>query len=126
MAMSAGGGAAPLEAASVSIQIANPDAQTSIRVSLDSKVIFEGLPPALTLNGSAGAPSVLGPFLLDAISRHALIAEAPGAGIRAQLDWTARRDGSAWIVIHYYPGRSDTATPPFFTFALQAAAYKRH
>lgn len=125
-AMSASGAEAPIEPASVSIQIANPDGQTPIRVRLDNRVIFESRPPPLTSDGSATARLVVGPFSLDASSRHALIAEAPGAGTRAQLEWTPRREGSAWIVIHYYPGRSDSATPPFFTFALQAAAYKRH
>ena len=115
---------APVQTANVSVQIVNPDVRTAIRVFLDGKVIFDGLPTPSTLSNIPTIPALVGPVALVAGSRHALIAEVPGASTRARLEWTPRLDGSAWIVIHYYPGRGEPATPPFFTFALQANSHK--
>lgn len=115
---------APAPTANVSIQIVNPDVRTAIRVFLDGKVIFDGLPTPSTLSNIPTIPAVVGPVALVAGSRHALIAEVPGVSTRARLEWSPRIDGSAWVVIHYYPGRGDPATPPFFTFALQANSHK--
>ena len=39
--------------------------------------------------------------------------------MRAQLVWTPQFDGSAWLVIHFYPGRHEPAVPPFFMLSLQ-------
>ena len=114
----------PADYANVSVQIVNPDVQTAIRVSLDSKVIFDGLPSRSSLSNIPTAPSVAGPFVLATGSRHALVAEVPATNIKAQLQWSPRLDGGAWVVIHYYPGRSEPATPPFFTFSIQANSHK--
>lgn len=115
---------APAQTAKVSIQIVNPDVRIAVRVFLDGKVIFDGLPTPSTLSNIPTIPAVVGPVALVAGSRHALIAEVPGASTRARLEWTPRLDGSAWLVIHYDPGRGDPAKPPFFTFALQANSHK--
>ena len=109
----------------VSIQIVNPDARTATRVFLDGKVIFEGLPVQSSLSNIPTTPTLAGPFALQAGIRHILWAEAPATSTRAQLEWTPRLDGSAWVVIHYYPGRHEPALPPFFTFALQGNSYKQ-
>ena len=115
----------PVQTANVSIQIVNPDVRTAIRVFLDGKVIFDGLPTPSTLSNIPTIPAVVGPVPLVAGSRHVLIAEVPGASTRAQLEWTPRLDGSAWAVIRYYPGRGgEPSIPPFFTFALQANSHK--
>ena len=114
----------PAQTANVSIQIVNPDVRTAIRVFLDGKVIFDGLPASSTLSNISTISAQVGPVALLAGSRHALIAEVPGASTRAQLEWTPRLDGSAWVVIRYYPGRGEPAIPPFFTFSLQANSHK--
>lgn len=114
----------PVRNANISIQIVNPDARTAIRVFLDGKVIFEGLPAPSSLSNNPTIPAQVGPFALQAASRHTLWAEAPATSTRSQLEWNPRLDGSAWIVIHYYPGRHEPAVPAFFTFALQGNSYK--
>ena len=126
-AQSAGDPVAPTQKANVSVQIVNPDVRTAIRVFLDGKVIFEGLPTPSTLSNIPTIPAVVGPVTLVAGNRHVVVAEVPGANTRAQLEWTPRLDGSAWIVILYYPGRGGKpGVPPFFTFALQANSHKLH
>lgn len=114
----------PARSTNVSVQIVNPDVQIAIRVSLDVKVIFDGVPARSSFSNIPTVPAVMGPFALASGSRHSLIAEVPGANTKAQLEWTPQIDGSTWIVIHYYPGRSEPATPPFFTFSLQANPHK--
>lgn len=109
---------------SVSIQIFNPDLQTAVRVSLDGKPVFEGLPQASSLRHFPALPVSIGPLQLFAGRRHTLTAEVPGAATKASLEWEPRLDGAAWIVIRYYPGRGDAANPPFFTFALQPGPQK--
>ena len=125
-ANSAGEAVAAAQTTNVSIQVVNPDVQTAVRVSLDGKVVFEGLPTPSSLSNIPTVPALIGPVALVAGSRHALIAEVPGSSARAQLEWTPRLDGSSWVVIHYYPGRGEPAVPPFFMFALQAEAHKLH
>ena len=124
-ARSSNGVEASVQNTAVSIQIVNPDARTATRVFHDGKVIFEGLPVRSSLGNIPTTPTQAGPFALQAGSRHILWAEAPATSTRAQLEWTPRLDGSAWVVIHYYPGRHDPAVPPFFTFALQGNSYKQ-
>lgn len=124
VAQSASEAVAPAQTATVSIQVVNPDVRTAVRVFLDGKVIFDGLPTASSLSNIATIPAVAGPFALVAGSRHSLIAEVPATNIKARLEWTPRLDGSAWVVIRYYPGRSDPGNPPFFTFAMQATSHK--
>ena len=124
-ARSSSGPEASVQTTDISIQIVNPDARTGTRVFLDGKVIFEGLPVRSSLGNIPTTPTQVGPFALHAGSRHILWAEAPAANTRAQLEWTPRLDGSAWVVIHYYPGRHEPALPPFFTFALQGNSYKQ-
>jgi hypothetical protein len=108
----------PAENSQVSIQIVNPDASTSIRVFLDRKLIHEGTPARSSLSPNPTIPAVAGTFALDSTVRHVLTAEAPATHTKAQLEWTPRLDGSAWVVIRYYPGRSEPGEPPFFTFYL--------
>ena len=108
------------------VQIANPDAHTAIRVSLDDQIIFEGAPLAPSSGNSLPHAVVQGPFMFPSGTRHVLVAEAVAATTKAQLQWIARTDGSAWVVVHYYSGRGGPLTPPFFTFSLQANSYKLH
>ena len=124
-ARSANGAEASVQNTDVSIQMVNPDARTATRVFLDGKVIFEGLPVPSSLGNIATTPAQVGPFALQAGIRHILWAEAPATSTRAQLEWTPRLDGSAWVVIRYYPGRHEPAVPPFFTFAMQGNSYKQ-
>ena len=123
-ASSPSGSAAPAGDARISIQVANPDANASIRVLLDRKVIFEGVPARSPLGNTPTPPTVVGTIAVTAESRHELVAEVDGTGTRARLQWTPRIDGSAWVVIHYYPGRSKPEQPPFIMFSLQASPYK--
>lgn len=110
--------------ANVSVQVVSPDAQTVIRARLDGKVIFDQAPARSSFSNIPTIPVELGPFALAPGSKHVLIAEVPGGNTRGQLEWTPQLDGSAWVVIRYYPGRPDSAIPPFFTFALQAHPHK--
>ena len=113
----------PAQSANVSIQIVNPDERIAIRVFLDRKLIYEGVPARSTLSNNPNLPAVVGPFAWDAVTRHVLVADIPSTSTKAQLQWTSRIDDSAWIVIHYYPGRSAPAEPAFFTFSLQGNSH---
>ena len=108
----------------VAIQLVNPDAQTAIRVLLDGKLILDGFAEPSSLNIYPTKPAVAGPFALVSRNKHAIVAEVRDANTKARLEWSPRLDASAWVVIHYYPGRGVPATPPIFTFALQADAHK--
>lgn len=113
-------------AAPLSIQLINPDAHVAVRVFLDRKQIYHGTPEPAPGRIRAMLPIVAGVFELTNGTPHALIGEAVGKRIKAQLQWVQRQDASNWIVVRYYPGRTDTAAdadePPFFTFSLQADA----
>lgn len=108
----------------VSIQVVNPEAQTAVRITLDGKLIFDGVPVRSTLGNIPTLPAVVGSFDVSPEGRHELTAEAPTSGARARLVWTPKRGGSAWLVIFYYPGRADENIPPFFTLALQDSSHK--
>lgn len=126
LAAMAGGPAtvAPPEEANVSIQIVNPQAGTALRLRLDRSVIFEGVPTGATIADASTVPAVVGTFALAAGTKHVLVAEVPGTATKAQLEWTPRQGGSAWLVVRYDPGRQAPEAPPFFTFALQGGRYK--
>lgn len=110
--------------AAVSVQVVNPDVKIAIRLVLDGKVIFDAAPLRSPVDSIPTIPAVAGPFALSSASRHELIAEAAGASTRAQLVWTPQRENSAWVVVHYYPGRTGSNTPAFFAFALQSHPHK--
>ena len=74
----------PAQTANVSFQIVNPDVRTAVRVFLDGKVIFEGLPTPSAFSNIPTISAQVGPVALVAGSRHALIAEVPGGSTRAQ------------------------------------------
>lgn len=116
--------AVPARAEYFSIQIVNPDAKTSVRVVLDGKVVFDTVPMRSSSHNGPTVPAVIGPFAFFRDNKHQLIAEVPATHTRAQLEWTPRLNRSPWVVIHFYPGRSDEGIPPFLMFALQAQAHK--
>ena len=115
---------AAAEVSTVNIQIIDPDAQSSIRIFLDQKLIYEGTPKQGSRDESGPLPIVVGKFELDSGVKHVVTAEALASLTKAQLEWTPQQDPNNWMVIRYYPGRSDRKEAPFFTFLLQRAAAK--
>lgn len=116
-------GAKTRSTASVSVQIDNPDQRTSIRVTLDGAVIFEGLPVSSTVSNIPLLTSAVGPFELLP-GTHTLVAEALVTGIKARLDWMPTPATTSWVVIHYVPTASGSAEPTHLRFSLQPRTYK--
>ena len=114
----------PTQCASVSVQILNPDEHTAIRVFLDRKVIYEGMPTRASLGVHGVLSIVAGTFELSDKGRHVLVAEVPSGQTKAQFEWMPQNDPSPWVVIRYYPGRPEPGEPSFFTFSLQGEAYR--
>ena len=115
---------ATAQGADVSIQIVNPDERTTIRVFLDRKLIYEGMPARSSDSNNPILPTLVGTFSLDVGKRHSLAADISSTHTKAQLEWTPEHDPSPWIVIRYYAGRSESHEPAFFAFSLQRVAYK--
>ena len=113
---------APAHAASLSIQVVNPDAQTAVRVFLDRKLIHDAVPERSRLGEPSMLPALAGVIETEDGAPHALVVEAAASGAKARFEWTAASVRSPWLVIRYYPGRSADGEPAFFTFSLQAAA----
>ena len=109
--------------ASISVQIDNPDQRTSMRVTLDGAVIFEGLPVSSTVSNIPLLTSAVGPFELRP-GTHTLVAEALGTGIKARLDWMPTPATTSWVVIHYVRTASGSAEPTHLRFSLQPRTYK--
>src|SRR5262245_13687140 len=105
----------------VSIQIMNPETHTVLRVFLDRKLIYEGRPERSPLANQATIPIRAGTFSIADHPVHTLMAEAPAQRVKAQLQWSPRRQPVKWIVIRYEPGRPDAEEPPFFSLELREA-----
>ena len=104
----------------VSVQLVNPSVTTAIRVQVDGKLVFDGVPERSPSPDHASIPVLLGSFELGDSNRHSLTVQTVASPVKkARLEWTGRAIHSKWIVIRYYPGQGTAEEPAFFTVALQ-------
>ena len=104
----------------VSVQLVNPSVTTAIRVLVDGKRVFEGVPERSPNPDHASLPLLLGSFELGDSNRHSLTVQTVTAPVtKTSLEWTGGAINSKWVVIRYYPGQDTTEEPAFFTVALQ-------
>ncbi|WP_100428897.1 hypothetical protein [Janthinobacterium sp. 67] len=108
----------------VSLQLVNADPHVAIRIYLDRKLVYQGMPSQGNAGDSPSVPVKVGTFSLDKLTRHTIIAEVVGSPIKSQVEWAPNSMSSNWAVISYYRGREKPAEPAFFGIAFQKEAYK--
>jgi hypothetical protein len=109
------------QAGGLSIQLVNPDLAITVQVWLDRRLVFQGRPVASATGDRAAVPIHIGSFTLDDEAKHSLVVEAASEPrVRSSFEWRGSLSSTPWVVVRFYPGRSQDREPAGFTFSLQA------